>query len=306
MKMPYKTNNLTTDTVLDSVSSRNIVISKKPKAPIILLVTLVVYFLCILLTIFHVDSLSSNTLSLLCGLFATGISIIIFYITSYNEKRKDYLMARKNALILSEMLQSINRQIIRINNGERFSILYPSAWFEYYRQCSFYLKYDYMEIITNEISAVDRINFCIDKGGESEIDNVLKERLKNITDSNSDFDIFVTELNLRMFAYEKAEANSWKQQKPYIEFDKFILDNYTMKIKELTIERLKNLQGTCDVNSMQRYIMEELRKEAALKSGKHKNIACDNKAVLKAIFEVYLKLNKNDVFSLCWGTLTLK
>ena len=109
-----------------------------------------------------------------------------------------------------------------------------------------------------------------------------------------------------MFALDHSEAKSWKEQEQYLEFDRFILDNYTVRIKQLTEEHLKELGGSCDVDTMQQYVLSELRKEAALTSGKYHHIASQNKAILKPIFKVFLCLTEKDNFSLCWGVLSLK
>lgn len=60
------------------------------------------------------------------------------------------------------------------------------------------------------------------------------------------------------------------------------------------IERIKN------------DVMENLRKENALRTGPYWYIAVENRAMLATIFAVYLKLKAEDSFKLCWGELSLK
>ena len=102
------------------------------------------------------------------------------------------------------------------------------------------------------------------------------------------------------------EDKSWKFKSEYQEFEKFFIENYTERTKELTIEYLKANNGTCDENSAEQYVMNKLREEAGLKTGKYKYEATENKKMRRVIFKVYLSLDKNDPFSLCWGELTLK
>ena len=58
------------------------------------------------------------------------ITVAIFYITIHNEKRKEYKLARKNALLLSEILDSITKQLSQIDNGYKIKIFYPQEWLE--------------------------------------------------------------------------------------------------------------------------------------------------------------------------------
>ena len=142
--------------------------------------------------------------------------------------------------------------------------------------------------------------------GINRLSKLLEQRRNNIMNSMADFDIFTTSINLNSFALEFTESKSWKEQKEYIEFDRFLIDNYTNKINELTELKLKEMNGSCDANIMGLYVMDELRKEAALKSGKYSFYASQNKVMLKSIFKVHCSLTEEDSFRLCWGILSLK
>ena len=294
------------DEILDRNNSENYIKERKPKAPKILFFLLIAIFVATIGTMACIESLSDKKVSFLSNLITIGITVAIFYITIHNEKRKEYKLARKNALLLSEILDSITKQLSQIDNGYKIMVFYPQEWLEYFKQCSLYLKYDYFNIIVNEINTVNLINNAIEIGNEELLCKLLEERRNKIKDSTDDFDIFAVGHNLRMFALEKPEDSSWKEQKIYKEFDQFVLDNYTTRIKQLTENHLKELNGSCDVGVMQHYVVEELRKESALKSGKYNHIAIQNKAIFKPIFKVYLCLTEEDNFSLCWGVLTLK
>lgn len=301
-----KINKEVADEIVDRNNSENYIKERKPKAPKILLFLLIAIFVATIGTMACIESLSDKKVSFLSNLITIGITVAIFYITIHNEKRKEYKLARKNALLLSEILDSITKQLSQIDNGYKIKIFYPQEWLEYFKQCSLYLKYDYFNIIVDEINTVNLINNAIEIRNEDLLCQLLEERRNKIKDSTADFDIFAVYHNLRMFALEKPEDCSWKEQKIYKEFDQFVLDNYTTRIKQLTENHLKELNGSCDVGVMQHYVVEELRKESALKSGKYNHIAIQNKAIFKSIFKVYLCLTEEDNFSLCWGVLTLK
>lgn len=301
-----KTTKEIADEILDRNNSENYIKERKPKSPKILLFLLIAIFLTTIGTMACIGSLSDNKVSFLSNLITIGITVAIFYITIHNEKRKEYKLARKNALLLSEILDSITKQLSQIDNGYKIIVFYPQEWLEYFKQCSLYLKYDYFDILVNEINTVNLINNAIEMGNEELLCKLLEERRNKIKDSAADFDIFAVCHNLRMFALEKPEDSSWKEQKIYKELDQFVLDNYTTKIKQLTENHLKELNGSCDVDIMQHYVVEELRKESAFKSGKYNHIAMQNKAIFKPIFKVYLCLTEEDNFSLCWNVLTLK
>ena len=52
--------------------------------------------------------------------------------------------------------------------------------------------------------------------------------------------------------------------------------------------------------------MKELRKTLDWSDEKNKYDFMENKKVLNCIFTIYLSLNDDDEFSLCWDELTLK
>lgn len=294
------------DMALDRVKSRNSLQESKPKGFVLLVFAFIAVIIIAIVTFASIDSLSDNMVSFLSGIIAIGVSLVIFYYTLHNEKRKDYKLARKNALVLSEIIDSILNQISNISNGERTPVFYPQEWLEHYLHCSLYLKYDYFDIIINEINTVNRINNAIEDQNETALSKLLEQRRNNIMNSMADFDIFTTSINLNSFALEFTESKSWKEQKEYIEFDRFLIDNYTNKINELTELKLKEMNGSCDANIMGLYVMDELRKEAALKSGKYSFYASQNKVMLKSIFKVHCSLTEEDSFRLCWGILSLK
>ena len=79
---------------------------------------------------------------------------------------------------------------------------------------------------------MNRINNAIEDQNETALSKLLEQRRNNIMNSMADFDIFTTSINLNSFALEFTESKSWKEQKEYIEFDRFLIDNYTNKINE--------------------------------------------------------------------------
>lgn len=296
----------TADKISDRNNSENFIKEKKPRTPKILFLLFFAIVFGAIGTGAFIKSLSDKTVGFLSNSIAIGITVAIFYITIHNENRKEYKLARQNAYLLSEILDSIFKQISRINGGQKIKVFYPEQWLEYFKQCSLYLKYNYLDIIISEINTVNLINDAIEKGNDELLNQFLKERENRIKDSMADFDIISVCHNLKMFAFEKPESNSWKEQKQYKEFDQFISKNYIDKIKQLTENHLKKLNGSCDVNNMIDYIAYELRKEEEIKDGKYKYIAMENKAIFKPIFKVYSCLTEDDSFSFCWGVLTLK
>lgn len=301
-----KLNKKIVDEILDRTDSVNNVHQRIPKVTVLFPFLLFAILYAIFMIAINIDSATGEVINFTSNIITMGVTVAIFYMTIHNEKRKEYKLARQNAHILSKILNSITKQLIQINDGKRVKIFYAEEWMEYYKQCSLYLKYDYFDVIVNEINIVNLINNAIEEGNEELLLELLDERRNNIMNSTADFDISAVCHNLKLFALEKTEDNSWKEQEQYKEFERFVLDNYTVQIKQLTETHLKELNGNCDVNSMQQYVLKELQKETALKSGKYKYIAMENKAILKPIFKVYRCLTEDDSFGLCWGVLTLK
>ena len=75
---------------------------------------------------------------------------------------------------------------------------------------------------------------------------------------------------------------------------------------ELTTEYLSKNGGHCDSRDAEYFTMNQLRKEIELQKGPYWHFAVDNRAMLNAIFGVYMSLKPDDGFSLCWGELSLR
>ncbi len=254
----------------------------------------------------YADYFTENQATILGIIGSTIIAFLILIVTLNNEKRSEFRSARKNAKILSEVLGSIYNQIEQTNDGSRHLINYPENWIDFYAHCSIYLEYDYLQYLLREFDIVRKINNCIvAENGEGLMD-LIEYRNKTITDWGLDFEIIMVKNNLLQFASGYKESKPWKLQKPYVEFMEFFRDNYSEKVKELTVEYLCEHGGTCGAREAEQHVMSKLRQEAALNTGKHKFVAVQNKAMLNAIFRVYLSLKADDEFNLCWGELTLK
>lgn len=253
----------------------------------------------------YANYFTENQAIILGILGSTVTSFLILLATLNNEKRLDFRLARKSAKILSEILESIYNQIERINNGSKYSVDYPENWLDLYTNCSTYLQYEYLQYLLLEFDIIKKINDCISNGNEEGLASLLKYRKKSITDWTFDFEIITVRYNLFCFASGLKESKPWKQEKRYIEFADFFRSNYSDKVKQMTVEYLKKHDGTCDVNDANQYVMARLRQDTELSTGKYKYVAIENKAMLNSIFKVYLSLNNDDSFKLCWGELTL-
>lgn len=241
------------------------------------------------------------------GVFGASIvSIFTIFITLNQERRVAYNTARKSALLLSNVLDSVYSQIERIQNGSIFSIVYPQNWMHYYEQCCTYLKYDYLPYLLREFDIAEKLNRCVADNDKVGIEQLLAYRKKSITDWTFDFTILSAKLNLLMFASGNPEEVPWNQQSQYKEFKRFIIENYGDEIREITNDFLSQNGGHCDAETAEYFVMERLRKKQELRNGSFGYIAVENKAMIDTIFSVYLSLKDEDEFSLCWGELSKK
>ena len=135
---------------------------------------------------------------------------------------------------------------------------------------------------------------------------ICVNRRQILTDWNTDYDILITSLNLSSFSIGMNEIISWRFEKSYKDFEKFLIENYSDKVKELTIEYLKKNKNSCDVNLALYYVMDKIRDDSDLKDGNYKFEVIQNKKMVNIIFKVYLSLQEDDLFYLCWGELHLK
>lgn len=301
VKRKYKTVNQ----AIDSINSINKSKQPKPGFPTVYLLAFIIVFIIVVVTAFCIESISENAIGFLSNIITIAITIIIFFYTINNEKREDYKLAKKNAGILAQSLNSIMTQITMINNGERFNIIYPSELLDYYRQCSVYLEYEYLEPIMSELCFVNRINSCIENNNEDHIQRLIEHRRRCLSRWNDDFNIIEVSYNLHAFSVEHEEQKPWKKQKQYKEFDEFILNNYEKDIKKFTLKRLKEIDGECDESVMADYIAERLSKEIKKKNTELTKPLYEKRALTKAIFKVYLTLEEKDGFKICWGILSL-
>lgn len=134
---------------------------------------------------------------------------------------------------------------------------------------------------------------------------LIKHRRKIFSDWTTDFDILSTRFNLSSFSRGIDENISWKFEKSYKDFEKFFIENYSDKVKELTIEYLKKNNNSRDVNLALYYVMDKIREDTELKDSSYEFEVIENKKMLNTIFKVYLLLQQDDLFYLCWGELNL-
>lgn len=289
-----------------SLKNKNAIKTNKPIPTIILILILIGLSIAIVVLFCFADQLSLNQATILGVLGSTAISIFIVLFTIDRERRVVYREDQKSAMLLSGIIHSMNEQISRIQNGARDSICYPANWYEYYSKCASFLEYEYSEILLREFSIAQKINQFITNNQTEVLNKEIKYRNRIITDSELNFDIYSVAHNLSMFAMGSKELKPWKYEDAYKEFKAFFLKNYTSTVMDLTEKYLAQHSGSCDSSDAEYYVMNELRKEAALNSGKYKFQAIENKKLLSVIFSVYLSLKEDAPFSLCWGELTLK
>lgn len=271
---------------------------------IFLLVTIVLVFCFI-----YADYFTVNQITFL-GIFgASALSFFTIFVTLYHEKRADYDRARQSANILAEIISSVETSTIyitdRLEKGHLDPIIYPHDWLRYYENCCSYLKYDYLTFLINEFDTINKVNNFIESKDIDQVKETLEWQRQQITDSSADYSIFEVELNLNAFANGLKESAPWHQDKEFKEFKQFMLENYSNEIRDLTIKLLNTKGGSCEAISARYYVMESLRKEKALQSGKYKDMAFQNRVLLQIIFDIYLSRKFDNDFTLCWGKLSL-
>lgn len=294
--------------ILESIMSNQNLNSIRNNKPFPFLGVMIIFALIVVglvtLLIFA-ENFTINQITFLGIMGATLISFFAVFYTINKERRDRYRLAKKSARVLSQILESVDNQISRIENGMRYPVIYPKNWLDYYGSCSFYVKYDYIEYLFREFEIIDKINCCIKKNDKEELLELIKHRRKILTDWATDFDIFSTRFNLSRFSSGMDENKSWRFEKSYKDFENFFIKNYSDKVKELTVQYLKKNNNSCDANLAQYYVMEKIREDSGLKDSSYKYEVMENKKILNTIYKVYLLLQKDDLFYLFWGELTL-
>lgn len=294
--------------ILESVMSShnfNVIRNNKPLSFIGVMSIFALIVVGLVILIIFAENFTNNQITILGIMGATFISFFAVFYTINKEGRDRYILAKKSAAILSQILKSVNNQISRIENGMFYPIIYPKNWLDYYESCSFYLEYDYIEYLLREFEIIDKINCCIKKDDKEELLEVIKYRRQILTDWTTDYDILITSHNLSSFSIGMNENISWRFEKSYKDFEKFFIENYSDKVKELTIEYLKKNNNACDVNLALYYVMNKIREDTELKDSSYEYEVIEDKKMLNTIFKVYLSLQEDDLFYLCWGELHL-
>ncbi len=288
-----------------SIKNRNDIRLPKPLSFTTIVFAALALIVFVVLTITCADEFSANTLAALTAVEATLVSVSVLAYTANRESRSRYIEARKDAKLLYEILEFVDNQIKRLEKDLPLKIAYPENWIDYYRSCAGYLTYNYLSELLREFDLVEKINASIEAGDKQTLAALIQYRHRLFTDSTADFDILDVRFNLSFFASGQPEWNSWKTEKQFHEFRDYIAENYAVKIKELTVEYLKNHGNTCDADDACRHVMTILQKETGIRDGKYKYQAMENKKLLKSIYFVYMTLEETDPFSLCWGELSL-
>lgn len=152
--------------VLESIMSSKTINSIRNNKPFSFLGVMIIFVLIVLglvtLLIFA-ENFTINQITLLGIMGATFISFFAVFYTINKEERDRYRLVQESARVLSQILESVYNQIIRVENGITYPVIYPKNWLNYYVSCSFYLKYDYIEYLFREFEIVDKINCCIKK-----------------------------------------------------------------------------------------------------------------------------------------------
>lgn len=261
----------------------------------------------ILVALFHyAEHISANRALILSVWGSTATAFLILFATLNNEKRSDYVNARKNTKTLAEILDSVSNQITRIEDGQAYPIYYPENWLDLYTSCGIFLKYDYLEYLLFEFDIANKINISLAREDQTGLDTLLEYRRRSITDWTADFDITSIRLNLTRFATGTHEEKPWKHNEDHVDFINYFTEHHGIHVKELTVAYLRQHHGSCKAHDAAHHVMDRLRQDHKLTSGRHALTAMQNRAVLNAISKVYFSLEHDDPFSFTWGMLHLK
>ena len=294
------------DLITQSDSRQNISREKKPislKHVLILSALLFCFFICLF---YNSDCMTVNQATIVGVAGSTCISVVVLVITLNSEDRKKYQTAKNSASVLAKVLNSVSLQLYQANAKTILPICYPDNWLAYYTDCSLYLQYDYLEILLQEFNIIERINKSINNDDKDAVQKLIDYRKYLLTDSSLDFNVLSVASNLSAFSLGLPEQKSWKGDVDYIAFKKYLIRKYARHIKHLAEDYLNKNDGNADVEKVQYYVMEELRKIGDLRDGKYKYYVLDNKKMLYALFYIFLSLKETDSISLCWGRLSIK
>ena len=245
----------------------------------------------------------------IAGNSITAVAAFMVLFASFSrEKSHQKERAQSSALILGQILSSIYRQFERVRDGTIEKIIFPKSWIDLYCDCSRHLKYEYWESISKEFEYVEQFNCAFpDKEKTREI---IEKRHSYFLNSADDFDVISTCVNLKSFGLTGKELLlPWKKQQDNVAFKAFFAEHCSDFTEKMTVEYLKSHLGNCNSVDAAFYVLDKVKNDEMLKSGKFKVKLYENKVVLDAIYQIYIdrySIDKSKLISLVWGELHLK
>lgn len=295
-----------TDLVTQRTSHQNLFRKKKPISLKTVLILSLILFSFLVFLYYNSDCMTVNQATIVGVAGSTCISVVVLVITLNSEERKKYQTARNSASVLAKVLNSVYLQLYQVKAETALSVCYPNNWLAFYTDCCLYLQYDYTEILLKEFNIIERINISINNHDKDAIQKLLDYRKYLLTDSSMDFDILSVASNLNAFSLGLPEQKSWKEDKEYIAFKKYITRKYAHHIKRLAEDYLNKNGKSADVEKVEYYVMGEFRKIVDLSNGKYRYFVLNNNKMLYALFCFFLSLKETDSLSLCWGMLSIR
>lgn len=272
--------------------------SRTPAIVISTILILVVLF-------FSSDKLSLNQITLLSVAGSTIFAVTVFFLSRSAQEQKEYSMARSNAHILSSIINHVEKELLRIRNGDVHHIDYPPDWLAIYTNIVSYLSYDYLSELIEEFSTIDEINVLIDAENYRAVQSMITSHWKKKFNSWHCFDIDAVKSNLKQFSSSSKEQRHWTEEKFYRDLALLFFSKYSNEVHTLSINYLQANGNHADEETTAEYVITQLKKNDDFQA-MFSSVSAYDRFHLLNIFQVHLNAKKESSYELCWGELTLR
>lgn len=272
----------------------------KPKLAIIIIIFLIISILLFLFA----NCLTNNQATVLGVAGSTIFAISVFFLSRSYDEHKDYINAKKNAYVFHGLLEHLELELVAISENRMHVINYPSDWLAIYINFASYLKYDYFRTLIKEFSFIDEVNELIKNNNISDAQKIISLHWKATYSNWQEFSLPDISHNIQLFSKNELEEKHWLEVELYREFFDFIMTEYIEIIHAQTISYLKLNGGHCDERDAISHVYSILRSDEILKQNYSKYLLCE-RYLGYVIFNIYCGAEKNGVYRLCWGELSL-
>ncbi len=238
---------------------------------------------------------------LIGGFLSSIAAMLVIMFSLSTEERRNHKLAQTSARFLASILNDLDTQIRRLENGWHEPIIYPENWMQYYFSVYEIAKYDYLELLNKEFDYVRLINSSLNNKNYNSTKSLLVGRRDyNLYSFSCTFSYLEVQENLSRIGQGNEEKKSWVDSNDYIKLADFLIDQYYSVIENYVYGILLS-NSSSDTNEIEISVRNWLLKNPTFQELQEKRL------ISYVIFRVFCAFSqKSERVSYVWGELSLK